>query len=479
MNLDTIIKNIKFSGKSDNREILNIAHDSRKVKKGTLFIVISGENNDGHDYIFDAIDKGAIAVIANGRSPVTDKIPVLQVENPRKAMSKIAANFYKHPSKDINIIGITGTNGKTTITQLIDHILRFNNKKSSSLGTLGFSTPTGLISTGFTTPESIDLQQIIRTMVNGGIDYIPMEISSHAIKLHRIDDIDVNIAIFTNLTIDHLDFHNTMDEYFNTKLMLFKKLKNVSLAILNHDDPYSKKIIPQLKCPYITYGFDSKSTLSVISYELNMNWTKIKFSYKNNEFDVRTNLIGKFNIYNLMASLLCVLYYELDINKIVKSVENFDQISGRLEQFKIHNKNHIIVDYAHSPDSFENILSCIKEISNKKIITVFGCGGDRDQIKRPIMASIAEEYSSFVYITNDNPRSENEDLIIEDIKKGFNGSDYLVIKNRKEALETIFKTHENKIIMILGKGRNDYQIIGDEKNYHSDIDIVKKFLDEN
>ena len=207
MNLDKIVKNIIFRGCPDTRDISNIVHDSRKVKNGSLFIAIAGENNDGHDYIFDAIDKGAIAVIANGRSPVTDKVPVLQVKNPRKVMSEIAANFYSHPSRDVDIIGITGTNGKTTTTQLIDYILKYNKWNSGSLGTLGFSSPTGIISTGFTTPESVDLQQIIRTMVDGGIDYIPMEISSHAIKLHRVDDIDINIAVFTNLSIEHLDFH--------------------------------------------------------------------------------------------------------------------------------------------------------------------------------------------------------------------------------------------------------------------------------
>ena len=197
-----------------------------------------------------AEDTGAIAVIANGRAPVTKKVPILQVSNPRKVMSKIASNFYGNPSKEVKIIGITGTNGKTTTTQIIDYILKTNNKNSSSLGTLGFSTPTGIMSTGFTTPESVDLHQIIRTMVNGGISYIPMEISSHAIKLHRIDDVKVDMAIFTNLSIDHLDFHNNMEEYFNTKLELFKKLDLDSIAILNGDDNYFSRIIKKITYTY-------------------------------------------------------------------------------------------------------------------------------------------------------------------------------------------------------------------------------------
>ena len=200
MKLKKILNNIPFKGTHDNREILNIAHDSRKVKKGTLFIAIAGENNDGHDFIFDALDKGAIAVVANGRSPITDLVPILQVKNPRKIMSKIAANFFNNPSKDLNIIGITGTNGKTSTTLIINEILKKCNKNSSSLGTLGFSTPAGIVSTGFTTPESIDLHQILKTLKDGGIEYIPMEVSSHAIDMHRIDDIKFKIGIFTNLS---------------------------------------------------------------------------------------------------------------------------------------------------------------------------------------------------------------------------------------------------------------------------------------
>jgi len=478
MHLDKIIKNISFKGSPDKREISNIVHDSRKVKQGSLFIAISGENNDGHDYIFDAIDKGAIAVIANGRSPVTDKVPILQVKSPRKAMSKISANFYNHPSKNVDIIGITGTNGKTTTTQLIDYILKYNKWNSGSLGTLGFSSPTGIISTGFTTPESVDLQQIIRTMVDGGIDYIPMEISSHAIDLHRVDDIDVNIAVFTNLSTEHLDLHGNMENYFKTKLKLFKNLSKDSIAIINGDDKYSNDIIDNINCNYQTYGFKNGCDIYVKSYSLNIDWTKITFIFKKQQFSIKTNLIGKFNIYNIMGAILASYQLGLSIEQIIEALKRFKRVPGRFEQFKLKNQNHAILDYAHSPDAFENILSNIKRIAEKEIITIFGCGGDRDKTKRSKMGSIAEKYSEFVYITNDNPRLENEDSIIKDIISGFKKNKYSIVKNRNSALHEAFKNTQNRIIVILGKGREEYQIIGDEKKYHSDIDIIQEYLDE-
>ena len=479
MNLNSIVKNIKFSGSLDDREILYITHDSRKVKEGTLFIAIAGGKYDGHDYIFEAIDKGAIAVIANGRAPITKKVPILQVTNPRKIMSKIAANFYENPSKETKIIAVTGTNGKTTTTQIIDYILKLNNKNSSSLGTLGFSTTTGIISTGFTTPESIDLHQIIRTMVNGGIEYIPMEISSHAIKLHRVDDIDINIAIFTNLSEDHLDFHANIEEYFETKLKLFTKLNNYSIAILNGDDKYYDKIIKNLKCKHYSYGFGGKNTLSVVSYKFNLDHTVIKLKYQKESFIIKTKLIGTFNISNILAATLCLIKLNISISSIKETIESFKGVPGRLEQFKLTNGNHAIIDYAHSPDAFKNILSTIKEITNKKIITIFGCGGDRDKTKRPLMSMISEKYSYHSYITNDNPRFENEDEIIKDIVKGFQTNNYTIIKDRKIAIHEVLKNYSNSVIALLGKGRDDYQIFLNHKTPHSDVSIIKKYLHEN
>ena len=479
MNLQSILKNINYQGEADNREISNITYDSRKVKEGSLFIAISGQKEDGHDYIYEAVNKGASAVIANGRAPVLDNIPIIQVRNPRKVMSKIAANFYNNPSKELNIIGITGTNGKTTTTQIIDYIIKANKKTSSSLGTLGFNTPSGMISTGFTTPESIELQQILDTIKRGGIEYVPMEISSHAIELYRTNDVDVNIAIFTNIGHDHLDFHKSIENYFNAKLKLFTQLNKKSTAILNDDDPYTKKIINKINCNYSTYGFNKKADLYIKDYSLNIEKSKAIIKYKSELFEVETPLIGKFNLYNLSAAILCAFEIGICKNDIIQSIKYFNNIPGRLEKYN-YKSNTIIIDYAHTPDAFSNIFKNIFELKNKnkKIITVFGCGGNRDSSKRKLMGKIASNYSDYIYITNDNPRFEDEDKIIDNICSGIENTEYQIIKDRRKAIISAMN-NKNSIILILGKGVEKYQIIKNKKINHSDIKIVKEFINEN
>ena len=480
MKLKNVVKNITLKGKPDNREILHIAHDSRKVKNGTLFIAIAGEQNDGHDFIFDALDKGAVAVVANGRSPSTDLVPILQVKNPRKIMSKIAANFFDNPSNNLNIIGITGTNGKTSTTTIINDILNNCNKNSSSLGTLGFSTPGGIVSTGFTTPESIDLHQILKTMRDGGIKYVPMEVSSHSIDMHRIDDIKFKIGIFTNLSSEHLDYHGTMENYFSSKLSFLKNIDKNSYAILNRDDIYYKKIIKNINCRYQTYGFNESSDLYVKDYTANINFTTVSLCYKSDIYKFKTSLIGKYNLYNLMASISACLVLNIDINKILNAITAIKQIPGRMEKLKTTNNNIVIVDYAHTPDAYSNLLSTISELSiNKKIITVFGCGGDRDKNNRPMMTKIAEKYSNETIITTDNPRFENIDHIFEDMIKGFEKNKYRIIRNREKAIRRCIENNKNSIIVVLGKGIENYQIINNKKIPHSDIDIIKEYINEN
>jgi len=481
MRLSKIVHNIDYRGKTDDREISYITHDSRKVKEGTLFIALKGIQSDGHDFIFDAIDKGAIAIIANGRAPITNKVPILQVSNPRKVMSQIASNFFETQKNNLKVIGITGTNGKTTTTQITNHILNFNNLRSGSLGTLGFDTPTGMKSTNFTTPESIDLHHILKIMKDGGIQFVPMEVSSHAIGMNRVDNVKFDAAIYTNLGFDHLDFHGNRENYFKTKLKLFQNLSNKAKAIINIDDEYAKRIIENLSCDYLTYGIDKKADLYIKKYSLAINQSKAIVVYKKKEYTLNTSLVGKFNLYNILASILCNVCMGVDIKSAINAMNNFKNVPGRFEKFKLpNNKGFTIIDYAHSPDAFENIYKNIKIINKKKkIISVFGCGGERDSNKRPKMAAIAENFSDWVIITNDNPRNENEDKIIEDIKKGFAFSKNEVIKNRKEAIMKAIEMSKNHIIVILGKGIEEYQIMKNEKIPHSDINTVENYINEN
>ena len=477
MKLNQILNDIDYDGIADDREISSITYDSRKIKENSLFIAISGEQADGHDYILEAINNGASAIIANGRAPVTDLVPIIQVKNPRKVMSKVASNFYHNPSKGLNIIGITGTNGKTTTTQIVDHIIKFSRRTSSSLGTLGFNSPSGLVSTGFTTPESIELQQILKTIHDGGIDYVPMEISSHAIELYRINDININYAIFTNLGYDHLDFHKTKENYFQSKLKLFKSLNKESTAFLNYEDKKTSIIINEINCKYLTYGFNSKSDLYIKKYNLGLNSSKALLCYRNDHFTINTNLIGKFNLLNISAAIICCIEIGISIDSIVESIKYLKNIPGRLEKYSLNNNNTVIIDYAHTPDAFKNIyenISILKQ-KNKKIISLFGCGGDRDKTKRPLMAKIAEQYSHLIYLTNDNPRFENEDTILKDITSELKTDNYLIIKNRKKAINTALSNHSDSIILILGKGIEEYQITGNKKIPHSDIKIVTDY----
>ena len=476
--LSSILKGINYEGIADDRIITGVFYDSRKIKKDSLFIAIKGFNADGHNYIKQAIESGANSILVDKNIDYKHEIPLLKVKNTRKAMSRIASNFFNDCSKNIKITGITGTNGKTSISHLVNHILQFNNYSTSSLGTLGFYGPNGNVNTGFTTPESLELQNIFKTLYNGGITHLNMEISSHAISLNRVDNVDVDIAVFTNLTSEHLDFHGNLDNYFNTKLKLFSRLSSKKIAIINNDDPYANKIINQTKAKVLTYGFDDKSDIFPEEIKLSLTYSEFYIFYKKNRFKVRTKLVGDFNISNILASILVCLCLDVSINNVVRAINSFDFVPGRVESYKKSNGGVIIVDYAHTPDAFEKILSLVKKIKpNYKIITLFGCGGDRDSHKRSLMASISEKFSDRIIITNDNPRNEDPDKIINQIISGFRLEKYQIIHNREKAVTQAVKNLEKKqVLLILGKGIEQSQIINDKKIYHSDIKIVKDLL---
>ena len=478
MQLQELVRNIHYTGDPDDREISAISYDSRKVKSGTLFVAISGMQTDGHDYIPQAIENGAVAILSNGRSPNIKTVPILQVKNPRIAMSQISAQFYGNPSKTMNVVGVTGTNGKTSITHILYHILQESGSSCGTMGTLGFRTPTGMMSTGFTTPESVEVQQMLQTLKMADVDNVVLEISSHALDMHRVQDVDVDCAVFSNLTPEHLDFHGDMESYFKSKLQLFIELSPLKSAVINLDDPYSNRICAATSAKIITYGMKEDANLHPLQSDFSLYGTEAQLKYGETVFSVNTTLIGEFNLSNIMAASAVSLSMGISSDKIEHAMKSLPPIPGRLEQIPCECPGKVIVDYAHTPDAYEKLFSSLANLTDeqKKIIVVFGCGGNRDSSKRKEMAAIAEKYSAYSIVTMDNPRTESLKNINADIIQGFSSKDYEIIPERKTAVQTALRRMDaHSILLILGKGRENYQEIGTEKQPHSDIDIIRKY----
>lgn len=462
-------------------------YDSNKIEENYIFLALNGVSTKGSKYIEMAINKGAKLILTEDLEEDYLKyekynIPIFVIENLREKMGKIFFDKLDIDLNKIKIIGITGTNGKTTTS----YILREFFENSTLIGTNGYIIKDKKYEAKNTTPESVDLAKFINQSINSNVDTLIMEVSSHSLKLKRVNEIKYDYVIFTNLSQDHLDFHKDMEDYFNSKQKIFDKLKENSYISINLDNEYTKKLVDKYKNDSLEkkYNILTFSTKDINAnyygeiIEINNYGMKVSI-YENQKFSIDINipLIGRYNLENVLSSISILRQNNIEFKEIKNKLENMKKVKGRAEIVENNEGKTIIIDFAHTDDGLKNILKTLNEIKKNKIITVFGCGGDRDSKKRPKMGKVATELSDFVIITNDNPRSEDPNKIIEDIEKGIERNNYIKIENRSEAIKfAITNSTKNDIILIAGKGHEEYQIIKDKVYHFSDLEEVQKIL---
>ncbi|RAP26818.1 UDP-N-acetylmuramoylalanyl-D-glutamate--2,6-diaminopimelate ligase [Brevibacillus laterosporus] len=466
--------------------ITGITADSRNVKPGDLFICLSGFTVDGHEFAAQAVEKGAIAIIAE-REIEVDKTVVI-VPDSRRAMAFLADRFYGSPSQKLKLIGVTGTNGKTTTTHLIDKILTDQQKKTGLIGTIHMRIGDQIEKVKNTTPDIIDLQSSFRRMLEIHTDYAIMEVSSHALDMGRVHGCDYQTAIFTNMTQDHLDYHKTFENYRQAKSLLFAQLGNsydqqsMKTAILNADDEVSKYFAHVTPARVLTYGIDQQADVRAVSIRITSAGTSFTVQSFAGEATVNMKLMGKFNVYNALAAITATLVEGVPLAAIIQSLEDIPGVDGRFEPVSLGQDYAVIVDYSHTPDSLENALITAKEFVTGRLICVAGCGGNRDRTKRPIMAQIATKYADYSVLTSDNPRFEEPEAILADMVGGLQDVDqerFTTIVNRREAiLHAISQAKPGDCVLIAGKGHETYQESKGEIFPFDDREIAKEAIHE-
>jgi len=470
-------------------EIVSVQYDSRKIQRGDCFVALKGTASDGHGFVQDAIGRGAKAVVIQDESVLPDPLSMhmgvikIIVPDTRKALAAMSANQYDHPSRKLKLAGVTGTNGKTTTTHLIKSILEAAGEKVGLIGTIEYKIGNKTIPATHTTPESLELNALFSAMVQEGCTSVSMEVSSHALDQSRVMGLDFDVAVFSNLTQDHLDYHKTMDEYFKAKKILFDALSPSDIAIVNVDDVWGEKLFSLIShVKKISYSLSTPSTVWAKEVRLGIGGTALAVNDEGDEFELTTPLLGKFNAYNVLAAYCAGKALGVSREKILRGIENVKNVRGRFERISSPAGWTAIVDYAHTPDALENCLKTIHDILPKefqgKIITVFGAGGDRDKTKRPLMGKIAGDLSDLAIVTSDNPRTENPGHIIDDVMRGItHHASVLREPDRRAAIERAVKAAgRGDVILIAGKGHEDYQIIGKEKKHFSDREVVEKLL---
>ncbi len=467
------------------RPVENIAYDSRRVQRHTMFVALRGEKVDGHQFIGHAIDKGASVIVAE-REQKDPRVTSLLVENSRTALADFSAAFYGQPARKLKLAAVTGTNGKTTTSFLIKHICANAGLPCGLIGTVRYEIGERILPAIRTTPESLDLQELLAQIANAGCKAAIMEVSSHALAQSRTRGLEWNVAVFTNLTQDHLDFHGTMQNYFEAKAKLFEgliaqKQKKKPVAIVNIDDRYGQLLLNRLdkSVAVVTYGLGQRADFRASNYRAEFTGTSYQLDARGKSYLVRLPLIGRFNVTNSVAALAAADALGINLRNAVLSIARAPQVPGRLELVPAKRQFQVFVDYAHTPDALGNVLKTLRELQPNRLIAVFGCGGDRDRQKRRLMAEMADRLADYSIITSDNPRKEAPDAIIDEIEKGFRSNRYQKVVDRTEAINrAVGLASPRDIVLIAGKGHENYQEFADYTIPFDDIQVARRAIED-
>jgi UDP-N-acetylmuramoyl-L-alanyl-D-glutamate--2,6-diaminopimelate ligase len=467
------------------RNVESIAYDSRRVQRNGLFVALRGEKTDGHQFIDQAIERGA-SVIVTEREEKQPRVTSLVVENTRTALADLAAVFYGFPATRLKMAAVTGTNGKTTTTFLIKHICEKAGLHCGLIGTVRYEIGERVLPATRTTPESLDLQELLAQIANAGCRAAAMEVSSHALAQERTRGLEWDVAVFTNLTQDHLDFHGTMENYFESKAKLFTELaqqkkKQKPVAIINIDDRYGGQLLGRIdkNISVITFGMSARADFRASNYRTEFGGTSYQLDARGKSYLVRVPLIGRFNVANSLGALAAANALGLSLREAILSLGKSPQVPGRLEAVPAKRQFQVFVDYAHTPDALLNVLKTLRELEPARLIVVFGCGGDRDRQKRPLMAEAVDRNADLAIITSDNPRKEDPNAIIAEVEKGFRSDHYEKIPDRAEAIKRAIKLARTRdIVLIAGKGHENYQEFADHTVPFDDIQVARRALED-
>src|SRR3984893_15728806 len=467
------------------RIVESIAYDSRRVQRNGLFVALRGEKSDGHQFIEPAVEKGATAIVTE-QEVQSPRATCVVVENTRSALADLAATFYEHPARRLKLAAVTGTNGKTTTTLFLKHILEKAGMRCGLLGTVRYEIADRVLPAVRTTPESLDVQELLAQMVNAGCKAAAMEVSSHALAQERTRGIEWDVAVFTKLTQDHLDFHGTMENYFAAKARLFEQLsqpekKQKPVAIVNIDDRYGERLLRKIhkKISVVTFGMGVQADFRASNYRMEFGGSSYQLDARGKSYLVRVPLIGRFNVANSLAALAAANALGVGLREAVLSLSKSPQVPGRLEIVPAKRQFQVFVDYAHTPDALLNVLKTLRELNPRRLIVVFGCGGNRDREKRALMGQVVDQNADYAIVTSDNPRKEDPDKIIADIEKGFRGSHFEKIADRTGAVARAVEIAQPRdIVLIAGKGHENYQEFADHTVPFEDIQVARRAIED-